>query len=497
MTTTPAIWTAMESNNSVTENGATTHSTSSNSLTDLFFKVGGMRAATEEDIVDTFIKAYCEFPHEAMKCLFYARDIRGGQGERRFFKTCIASLGKYWGSSNHLEKNLHLIPEYGRWSDLEALVGTTLQGKAIALWANAILNKDALACKWAPREKSSKRRIATLLRDYLGMNPKQYRKHLAAHSKVVESQMCAQEWSEINFSHVPSRAMSIYRKAFQRNSEDTFNEWTESLVKGEAKVNSGTLYPYEIVRSAQEGFNATVEQQALLSAMWESLPDYFEGSERSVLPVIDVSGSMMSPINGGTTYGVGPTCRDVAIGLGMYCSERTNGPFKNKFITFSEKPELVNLPKIDLLDRIASISTSSWGMTTDFQAVFDLILNAAKRQGLAQSDLPEIILVISDMEFNEAEGGFNGHWGGRKSKTNFDAAKQKFEKAGYTLPQLVFWNVQSRSSDNVPVKFDENGTALVSGFSPSIMKSILASEQLTPMNIVLKALNSERYSQIQ
>ena len=242
------------------------------------------------------------------------------------------------------------------------------------------------------------------------MNPKQYRKHLAAHSKVVESQMCAQEWSEINFSHVPSRAMSIYRKAFQRNSEDTFNEWTESLVKGEAKVNSGTLYPYEIVRSAQEGFNATVEQQALLSAMWESLPDYFEGSERSVLPVIDVSGSMMSPINGGTTYGVGPTCRDVAIGLGMYCSERTNGPFKNKFITFSEKPELVNLPKIDLLDRIASISTSSWGMTTDFQAVFDLILNAAKRRGLAQSDLPEIILVISDMEFNEAEGGFNGHW---------------------------------------------------------------------------------------
>lgn len=485
--TTPTLWTGMQSHDSSTNKGAVTHSTSSNFLVDLFFALGAMRSATKEHIIDVFSKAYYTNPNMTMKCLFYARDIRGGQGERQFFRICLEWLAA--NAPAHLTLNCSFIPFYGRYDDYEALIGTNLHAAALHHWGTAILNGEPLACKWAPREKSSKRHIATLLRKRIGMSPKQYRKHLAAHSKVVETQMCAKNWEEINFSHVPSRAMSIYRKAFERNS-DNFKSWLESLAKGEVKVNSSTLYPYELVKAAMS-YDTVPEDNTLLESMWDALPDYFDGSARNVLPVIDVSGSMSEPV-GGFSSGSTTSCMHVAIGLGMYCAERTQGAFKNKFVTFHDVPSLIDIPAHrSFTDRCRFIERSDWGGTTNFQATFNLILDTAIRNKLSQSDLPEVVLCVSDMEFDQAHSsyGFGGY-----RVTNFESIKEKFERAGYKLPQLVFWRVNQGGNKNVPVKFNEHGVALVSGFSPSIMKTILTSEELSPLKIVEDALNASRYS---
>ena len=486
---TSSLWTSMSSHDSVTANGAVTHSTSDSKLVDFFFQLGTLRGATTEAILASFIPAFYESQELALKALFYARDVRGGQGERDVFKACL-----FWLALKHPEtviKNLPNIVEFGRWSDLIILTETpSVSQQALQFWADAILAKDALACKWAPREKSANSTVARSLRKTLGMSPKTYRKHLAANTNVVEHQMCAKQWDDINYSHVPSRAMKIYRSAFERNSSEAFGSWVESLVKGEVKVNSATLYPYEIVRDIS-AHNVTHDQVALLAVMWDSLPDYFQGSTRSVLPIIDVSSSMEMPI-GGYASNSTASCMDVAVGLGIYCAERSEGPFKNKFITFASNPKLIDIPNAHFSGRVASVQSAPWGGTTNFQSTFDLILSSAIRNDLKQSDLPEIVLCVSDMEFNQAEGGY---YGGHQA-TNFEAIRKKFDAAGYDMPQLVFWNVGAGSSGNVPVKFTDTGVAMVSGFSPSIMKSILASETLTPMSIVLDTLCSPRYKTV-
>jgi hypothetical protein len=423
--------------------------------------------------------------------LFYARDVRGGQGERDVFNASLSWLAEH--RSEIVLINLDNIVKYGRWSDLITLMDTTIEAEVISFWAMSIKSKDGLACKWAPREKSTHRKVASKLRQELGMTPKQYRKWLSAHTSVVETQMCAKDWDEINFSSVPSRAMKIYKSAFERNSK-SFKPWLDLLVKGDVKVNSKTLYPYEIVRDVSRSI--TADQASLLEAMWNHLPDYFEGSTRSVLPIIDVSGSMETPAGG---YGSNSTatCMDVAVGLGMYCAERTQGSFKNKFITFHERPTLVSIPETDFLSRVSAVKSAPWGGTTNFQSVFDLILKSAIRNKLSQNDLPEIVLCISDMEFDSADRVISS-WelNGRMQSTNFEAIAEKFEKAGYKVPNLVFWNVQSRSDTNVPVKTSDNGVALVSGFSPSIMKAVLGAKEFTPMHLVLDTLNSERYATV-
>lgn len=483
------LWTGMSSHDRFTENGAVTHSTSGDELVNFFFALGALRGADTQRITNAFSKAFFEDNELALKALFYARDVRGGQGERDVFKTSLSWLVEH--RPELVLINLDNIVKFGRWSDLLSLMGTSIEAEVISFWAMSIKAKDGLACKWAPREKSTHRKVATLLRKELGMTPKQYRKWLSAHTSVVETQMCAQEWDSIAFPSVPSRAMKIYRNAFERNST-TFKPWVEDLVKGASKVNSKTLYPHEIVRDISS-YGINDNQKSLLEAMWEQLPDYFDGSTRSVLPIIDVSGSMDTPVGG---YGSGnsATCMDVAIGLGMYCAERTRGPFQNKFVTFHSRPTLVNIPQhYNLWGRVDTVKRAPWGGSTNFQATFDLILNTAIRNKLSQGDLPNVVLCVSDMEFNVATG--SGYYY-QEQQTNFEVVKRKFEHAGYKVPQLVFWNVQSRSDGNVPVKFDDNGVALVSGFSPSIMKMILSSDELTPRTLMLDTLNSERYDSV-
>lgn len=467
------LWSAMSDTPTArTQNGAVTHATTGVEVLDFFFNLGSYRNQEEAVIINSFKRAFITQPELSLKALFYARDVRGGQGERRLFSICMKWLATEAGAI--ASQLICLIPIYGCWNDMLCLMGTPVQKTAIAYWANAISNKDPLACKWAPREKSSHRQVATKLRKELSMTPKQYRKWLAAHTNVVENNMCARQWDEINFSHVPSRAMLIYSNAFKRNSS-TYPQWVEGLASGKTKVNSSTLYPYEIVKSVD------AENEQVRTAQWNALPDYFGGSARNVLPIIDVSGSMEARINNTTS------CMDVAIGLGMYCAQRSQGVFKNKFITFHSTPSLLSIPPASFKNQVEYIRSAPWGGSTNFVATFELILDAAMRNSLPQSELPEMVLCVSDMEFDLAAGYYN-------SQTNFDHIKSKFSAAGYKLPDLVFWNVQSRGTGNYPVKFHENGTALVSGFSPSIMKTILSSSNITPLSIMLDTLNSERYS---
>lgn len=470
---------ALRQEDIVTENGMATNSTSLNACVDLFFNIGAMRGQDKERLIRTFSLAFNEDPKRAMKLLFWARDVRGGAGERQVFKDILVYLAE-----NHdlaLKPNLGLIAEYGRFDDLLSLFGTYLENDALIIIENAIKAENGLCAKWMPRKGQN----AEKLRKFMDLSPKQYRKTLVNLTNVVETKMCAKEWDSIEFGKLPSVASARYQKAFGKNAYESYSAYIQSLVKGEAKINAGAVYPYDIVKSLGFG-NAVVANE-----QWKALPNYMEGVNDMILPVVDVSGSMSSPAGGSKTV----TCMDVAISLGLYISERNEGPFKDAFITFSSKPQLQVLSGT-LNDRYAQMSNSDWGMSTDLEATFKLILDQATKHKLSQDEMPNKILILSDMEFNAATRG--GGWRNDSGTWN-PTAQQMIEKmyndAGYKVPQIVYWNIQSRNG-GVPVAFDAKGTALVSGFSPAIMTSLLGGDIESPQQIMDKTILSERYAQI-
>jgi len=470
---------ALRQEDTVTENGMATNSTSLNACVDLFFNIGAMRGQDKKRLIATFSKAFNEDPKRAMKLLFWARDIRGGAGERQVFKDILAYLAE-----NHdlvLKPNLHLISEYGRWDDLLVLVGTYLEQDALTLIANALREESQLCAKWMPR----KGQAAEKLRAFLKLSPKQYRKTLVNLTNVVETKMCAREWDSIEFGKLPSVASARYQKAFGKNAYASYSAYIESLVKGEAKINAGAVYPYDVTKSLTHG-NAKVANE-----QWKALPNYLEGANDMILPVVDVSGSMSTPAGGSKTV----TCMDVAISLGLYISERNEGPFKDAFITFSNNPQL-QVVNGSLEDRYHQMARADWGMSTNLEATFKLILDQATKHKLSQDEMPNKILILSDMEFNSATGG--GGWRNDRSAWNPTAQQmieKMYEDAGYKVPQIVYWNIQSRNG-GVPVAFDKLGTALVSGFSPAIMTSLLGGDIESPQQIMDKTISSERYAPI-
>ena len=469
---------ALRQEDMVTENGMATNSTSLNACVDLFFNIGAMRGHDKQRLIATFSKAFNEDPKRAMKLLFWARDVRGGAGERQVFKDILVYLAETHDLV--LRPNLHLIAEYGRWDDLLALSGTYLEKEAFTLISDALINENGLCAKWMPRKGA----VAEKLRKFTGMSPKQYRKSLVGLTSVVETKMCAKDWNSIDFGKLPSVASARYQKAFGKNAYESYSAYIASLVKGEAKINAGAVYPYDIITSLERG-NATVANE-----QWKALPNYLEGANDMILPVVDVSGSMSSSAGGSKTV----TCMNVAISLGLYISERNEGPFKDAFITFSSRPQLQVLSG-SLNDRYTQMSDSDWGMSTDLEATFKLILDQATKHKLTQDKMPNKILILSDMEFNTATG--KGY--GRGSDTWNPTAQQMIDKmysdAGYKVPQIVYWNIQSRNG-GVPVAFDAKGTALVSGFSPAIMTSLLGGDIESPQQIMDKTILSERYSPI-
>ena len=298
--------------------------------------------------------------------------------------------------------------------------------------------------------------------------------------------MCAKEWNEINFEHVPSLAMSRYGMAFSKNSQEHFSKYVENLKKGEAKVNTGAIYPYDVTKALFK--NDAAEEQ------WKALPNFLEGNTEKILPLVDVSGSMDTGCGGNLT------CMDVAISLGLYISERNEGPFKDHFLTFSSNPELQHLTG-DLKDRFNQMKRADWGMSTNLEKAYKLILDQAVKHNISQEEMPTQLLILSDMEFDQATDQRVEviGWGEQSRDTWNPTAQEMVEKmftdAGYKVPNIVYWNIQSRNG-NVPVRFDQDGTALISGFSPSIMTSLLGGAEMNPQSIMMETIGKERYSHI-
>jgi hypothetical protein len=473
---------ALRQEDMVTENGMATNSTSLSACVDLFFNIGALRGQDKTRLISNFSKAFNEDPKRAMKILFWARDVRGGAGERQIFRDVMAYLAEDHDLA--LKPNLHLIPEYGRWDDLLTLVGTRLENDALSLIQDAIKAENGLCAKWMPRKGA----VAERLRKFMDLSPKQYRKTLVNLTNVVETKMCAGEWDSIEFGKLPSVASARYQKAFGKNAYESYTAYIQSLVKGEAKINAGAVYPYDITKSLKHGKWEVANEQ------WKALPNYMEGSNEMLLPLVDVSGSMETAAGGNQNV----TCMDVAISLGLYISERNEGAFKDAFITFSSNPQLQVLSG-SLKDRYTQMSNSDWGMSTNLEAAFKLILNQATKHNLSQDEMPTKLLILSDMEFNAATGS-RGGWYSRDAKTEWNpTAQQMIEKmyadAGYKMPQIVYWNIQSRNG-GIPVAFDKQGTALVSGFSPAIMSSLVKGEITSPQQIMDDTILGERYSQV-
>ena len=476
---------ALRTGNTTTENGMTTNSSSLNSCVDLFFNIGAMRGQDKERLFSNFSIAFIEDPIRALKILFWARDVRGGAGERQIFRDIITYLAK-----NHKEAiapNISYIPLFGRWDDLLSLSGTSLQSEAFYLIKSSLEEGNGLCAKWMPRKGP----IAARLREYMKMSPKQYRKTLVNLTSVVETAMCSGEWNAIDYGKIPSVAAARYQKAFWKNDEKRYADYVESLQKGEAKINAGAIYPYDVIKSMRYGKKEVATEQ------WKALPNYMENVEgEMILPVVDVSGSMSCPAGGNKNV----TCMDVALSLGLYISERNEGPFKDAFITFSGSPKLQYL-KGNLNDRLTQLSRAEWAMNTNLQATFQLILNQATKHGLKEDEMPTKILILSDMEFDAATSVNRYSWGGnQENQAEWNPSAQEmiakqYKASGYKMPQIVYWNIQSRNG-GVPVSFDTKGTALVSGFSPSIMTSLLGGAIESPIQIMEKTILSERYEMI-
>lgn len=469
------LFAAVNREQTVTENGMATLTTSMDSVTDLFFKIGASRGKFSA-LKATLSKAFAENLDMAIRVVLWARDARGGAGERQLFKDAIkfafdtGSITKEQG-----DRIVARIPELGRWDDLYAFIGTPSENAALELFAGALRSGNGLAAKWSDRKGPN----AVKMRNAMGMSPKQYRRLVVDNTNVVEQLMCAKQWDSIEFGKLPSVAAARYQKAFWRNAESAYRKYVESLTKGEAKINAGAVYPYDVIKSARYGDSVVSEKQ------WEALPDYMEGTEnRGILPVVDVSGSMTCPAGGyGSKSNV--TCLDVALSLGLYLSERNRGVFKDQFVTFSNKPQLVKLSG-SLRQRLTQMERSHWEMNTDLEAVFKLLLDSAVRHKVPESEMPETILILSDMQFDAATRVYN-----RRNPTANEMIEQMYSNAGYNMPKVVYWNINSKSG--VPVEFDKSGTALVSGFSPAIMKSIIRSENFTPIEVMKTAVMVDRY----
>lgn len=513
MTTNPLFNAMKECNNStITTNGMSACRSTLSALLDLFAGGASLRK-TPAAVPQAVRAAYLEDKLGTLRCLFYLRDIRGngGQGEREVFRAGLRTVAE-------LDTDLFLrsgiirhIPDYGRWDDLFALFGVSAGvDAAVVSLVEAQLKADqtalaeqgrkasiSLLAKWMPSCNTSSaatRALARRLYRALGLTEKQYRQTLVALRRqidVLETRLTRRDYT-FDYSAVPSNAGVKYRKAFMRNDEPRYRAYVESLHKAlvvencaveemveEPKVNVRTLYPYDIMNKCRSGADALELLQ--LDNMWRSLPDYFgEAAGANWLAVVDTSGSMCC---GGTPYPI-----DVAMSLGLYVAERNTGIFKDKLITFSAEPSLVEVdPAWPLQQKVEYMFNMPWGMNTNLEAVFDLVLRSAVQAHLPAEQMPQCIIIISDMQFDSCVQGAG-------NPTAYQMIARRYSAAGYTMPRLVFWNVAQRNYGNVPVTCDAQGTTLVGGCKPGMFEQLLSGK--TPEDFMLAILNSPRYQPI-
>ena len=476
-----------EANKTVTENGAATHITTESDCLDLFATIGALRRESDSEIVTRFVRAYSENRDIAMKLLFFARDIRGGLGERRVFKVILN-----WLANNEpatVRKNLEYVAEYGRYDDLLCLMGTACEKEMLDVLKarfeadNDVLKNGgevSLLAKWLPSVNASSSETvlcAKKIARHFGMNDASYRKALVAlraHIRIIENNLREKDYS-FDYSKQPSKAMYKYRKAFIRNDGERYSLFLDKVTTGEAKLHASTLMPYEIITPFFRR-NVSDEERKAINTTWISQEDL--GDTENALAVIDGSGSMYG--------GADPMPATVALSLGIYFAERNKGAFKNHFITFSETPRLVEIKGEDILDKVRYCHGFNEVANTNIQKVFELILDAAKKNSVPQDELPKKLYIISDMEFDYCAKD--------ASLTNFEYAKKLFAEAGYTLPEIVFWNVASRNRQQ-PVTKNEQGVALVSGCTPRLFEMV-ASGTMNPYAFMLEVVESERYAKI-
>jgi hypothetical protein len=450
-----------------TANGAVTHSTTLSACVDLFFIAGASRSLPADALCKMFQAAFNESPTVAMRILFWARDCRGGAGEKRFFRTIAHYLREYYPEI--WTKVRYLTPDFGSWKDIFEIDIPTEDNLRCMVHDLEYHSQANLLAKWFPR----KGKWFVNMHHFANITPSELRKYLVSKSNTVEQLMCSRKFSEIEYTRVPSIAMNKYRTAFGKHDGIRFAEFIEAALKGEVKINANVLFPHQLYDAIEKG-----QDEQAVEAQWRALPDYMTDSEERIIPVCDVSGSMTD--NNGLPM-------SVSVSLGLYISERNKGIFKDAFITFSTHPQMEYVKGNTLAERMRSIRTAHWGMSTDLIAVFRLILNSAIRESIPENEMPTKILIISDMELNIAS---NGH------HTNLDVIKAAYAEAGYKMPEIIFWNVNG-STRNFPAQANEPGIGLVSGFSPAILQAILKGQVLSPADLMLTAIAAERYDSVE
>lgn len=489
-----------EANKTYTENGAAALKSTGNAVYDLFATGGAYRTRSDSDVLNLFIQAWNENPELALKCLFYLRDIRGGQGERRFFRVCMRWLAV--NAPKAYLKNLGNISEYGRWDDMIYTMDASPETWTAA--AALIKHQLALDCqsktpsllaKWMPSENASSKttkNMAHKLAYELKLSYRNYRRLLSglrAKINVLERLMSANRWDEIEFEKIPSKAGLIYKNAFARR--DIIAKKYEHFAKDkDTKVNAAALYPYEIVDKAVPcytwygGFDTLSEtDRAIINKYWENLPDYLNGSDANILCVIDTSGSM------NCNYDTSVKPIDVAISLGLYCAERNHGAFANHYISFASRPQLIATNGYDFVDKVQRIYKTNLVDNTNLEAVFDLLLNKVSSGHAKAEDLPSTIIVISDMQIDSAT---RCAWNENNAATEMEKIKAKWKRVGIRCPKIVYWNVSARGDANIIDKGPD--VSFVSGFSPVIFKSVLTGK--TGRDLMLEVICGKRYEAV-
>ena len=431
-----------------TTNGAVQHKTSKDECVDLFSKIGSMRHWDRTMVLEYFESAFEHNPELATKIAYWARAAREGSGERKTFYMILDEIARI--SPDFISDNARTLAQIGYWKDLIRYFDIPT---VVSVFAQSIKDGDRLANKWAPRKGDN----AKLLRDELGFTNKEYRKWLKKHSETVETKMSEKKWEEIKYSSVPGSAMRRYKRAYNRNDSQRFEDWKSDST---SKASVSATYPHQVL-------NMIDEDEQLAEKLWDNLPNLITTDE-VMLPMIDVSGSMFGqPLQ-------------IAISLGLYLAERNKSEFKNRFLTFSDNPHIVTIDETkSLADKFRDIGTADWGMNTDFEKAYSRILELAKRHNVDPKSMPTMLLVLSDMQFDDSQN--SGQW-----ETHYSWMGLEYEKAGYKLPKIVFWDLNAYSGQ--PAECSDDNVAMVSGFSPSIMKAVLNAEEFNPIDVMLEAV---------
>ena len=479
----------------LTENGALAYSTTNNAVLDLFSQIGSLRPRTEAEIKNKIAESMATDPVLTVKMIFHAGNVRGGLGERRTFRIALQYLAHAYPSV--VKNNAHLIPHFNRWDSLFTLVGTPCEECAwdiireqITLDMDGVIKSRtsskpigiSLLAKWMPTETAHKketRALAFRAMKKLGMTPRQYRKVLTAlraHLNVVESLMSAQAWDKVDYPAVPSYAMKNYRDAFRKHDAVGFAAYTESIKKGEKKINASTLFPYDLVHQYWNKGWGHCSVDDIIEAQWNALPNYVEG-ENNVLVMADVSGSMYGrPI-------------ETSIGLATYFAQHNKGDYHGLYMTFTDRPHFIDISGVKTLSAaVQKVRDTDVGFSTNLDAAFRLVLDHARMNNVSKDELPKAIVVISDMEIDP-------YFTGRRNMDFVQKWVAEFARFGYTCPKLVMWNVQARH--DTFLSKDEN-VILVSGQSASVFKQLCGNlNGVTAWDILLKTLNDPMYDCIQ